>query len=370
MRIYLQNNVYDETINRIKYIFSEFEEIIVCVSGGKDSTVLLHLCKKIAKEQNRKLNVLFIDQEAEWESTIDWIKEVMYDKEINPMWLQMPLRLFNATSFHNDWLMCWDEKEKDKWIHQKDPISIKENHYNTDRFKDLFGHIATYHFPNKKVAMISGVRAEESPGRLLAMTASLTYKQISWGKKYDYNPNLITFYPIYDWSYTDVWKCIHDNKLRYNKLYDYQYRYGVSLNNMRVSNLHHETAVHSLFYAHEIEKETFQKLSDRLEGISTASHLGFKDFYPTKLPKVFGTWKEYRDYLLDNLIEDAYKRKRMKSVIDAQDKKYSHIINYDNYVKAHINAIVSNDWEGTKLLNTAKQLQREVCKKTNVVRKK
>ena len=39
MKFYLDENVYDAAIERIEYLFDEFDEVIVSFSGGKDSTI-------------------------------------------------------------------------------------------------------------------------------------------------------------------------------------------------------------------------------------------------------------------------------------------------------------------------------------------
>ena len=43
MRIYSEKNVYEMALERIRYLFDEFKNIIVCTSGGKDSTVIFNL---------------------------------------------------------------------------------------------------------------------------------------------------------------------------------------------------------------------------------------------------------------------------------------------------------------------------------------
>lgn len=39
MKKYLEKNVYEATMERIKFIFDEFDNVLVSFSGGKDSTV-------------------------------------------------------------------------------------------------------------------------------------------------------------------------------------------------------------------------------------------------------------------------------------------------------------------------------------------
>jgi len=62
LRIYDDKNVFESALDRIRYIFDEFENIMVCTSGGKDSTVIFNLCKIVAKEKNRlPLKLLFLE---------------------------------------------------------------------------------------------------------------------------------------------------------------------------------------------------------------------------------------------------------------------------------------------------------------------
>jgi len=345
MKIYKNTNVYEEALNRIRFLFDEFEEVIVGVSGGKDSTVIYELCKIVAKEKNRlPIKVLFIDQEAEWQSTIEIIKSIMYDKDVIPLWLQIPMRLFNATSTEHDWLYCWNEEDKKNWIREKDPISIKENKWGTDRFKEFFDYYIKTEYKDIKACYISGVRAEESPNRAMTLTNHAKYKWITWGKKF--NKNNYTFYPIYDWKYTDVWKAIQNNKWEYNRIYDYQYQYGIGIMDMRVSNLHHETALKNIFYLQEAEPDTYQKIVNRLQGIDTAGKLGKDDYFVYDLPYMFKSWREYRDYLLDKLIKPDKKEYFIKQFKELDT--YVCCVGEDIVCKSGVQILLANDWTGTK----------------------
>lgn len=350
MKVYMETNVYEEAKKRISRIFDEFEEIVIGFSGGKDSTVVFNLALEEAKRRNRTpLKVLFIDQEAEWQHTIDYVKSVMYRKDVEPLWLQIEIKLFNATSHSKEWLYCWEKGGN--WIRPKDEISIKENTFGTDRFKDLFGKVINAKYKGIKTAYIAGVRTEESPTRFVAMTSSATYKEITYGNKL--GKDHYTFYPIYDWTYSDVWKAIHDNKWKYNKVYDYFYQYGVSPKDMRVSNLHHETAIHELYYLQEIEPETWNKLVARLDGIDTTGKLEKSDSFmaPKKLPFMFKDWKEYRDYLLENLVESEHTKEKFRKKFEELDERYLGMEKIETLYKTEISAILANDHYFTKITN-------------------
>lgn len=103
MKVYKNTNVYEESKERIRTIFKEFDNVIVGISGGKDSTTILEVTLEVAREMGRlPLNILWIDQEAEWTDTADYVKEVMYRKEVVPFWMQIPFKIFNSASFQRD----------------------------------------------------------------------------------------------------------------------------------------------------------------------------------------------------------------------------------------------------------------------------
>ena len=76
MKKYLEENVYEATMKRIKFIFEEFDNVLVSFSGGKDSGVMLNLCYDYAKKNNLldKLSMYYMDYEADYQETYEYIK--------------------------------------------------------------------------------------------------------------------------------------------------------------------------------------------------------------------------------------------------------------------------------------------------------
>ncbi len=352
MIILSNKNVYEAALDRIRYIFDEFKNVTVQHSGGKDSTVIFNLAMKIAKEKNRlPLHVLFVDQEAEWTETINMINEIKSTKDVILHWYQMPIRIDNATSYIENHLYCW--KEGEEWLRDKDKDSIKVNNYGCETWTGLFKAILEKDFPDSHCTL-TGIRAEESPRRRMGLTQGITYKWVTWGNKTAGNNNHFAFHPIYDWSYTDVWKAIHDEGWSYCKIYDRMYQYGVPTRAMRVSNLHHETAVSHLFYLQQFDGELYNKLVKRLGGIDTAGKMGSEDFFIKHLPYMFKDWEEYLLHLIDKLVDnDKWEHSLRKFIEDNRRVYHDDNKQFLSACKAAANSVLSNDTATTKLRNYA-----------------
>ncbi|MDA3822648.1 MAG: phosphoadenosine phosphosulfate reductase family protein, partial [Bacteroidales bacterium] len=284
-KIYTRNSVLDASKARIRRIIEGFDTIVVSYSGGKDSEVTLGLVYEVAKEMNRlPINLLFLDQEAEYQATIDMVESHIDDEGITPHWLQFEFKLFNSTNKEDEWFKPW-EAGKD-WMRPKHPKSIQVNDLKTDRFGDIFTKYLLKKFEGT-VANFGGVRAEESPSRMMALTTNPVWKDITFGKKITKDDEKVTFYPLYDWSYTDIWKYIFDNGLKYNRIYDLQYQYGHNPKEMRVSSFIHESSLKSINSLKEFEPETWDKITKRIEGVNTQKKAGMDTGCPKKLPYMF-----------------------------------------------------------------------------------
>ena len=74
---YQSYNVLEATRQRIKTTFDEFERVYVSFSGGKDSTVMIHLVAEEAIKRGRTFGVLIIDLEAQYADTITHLHAVI-----------------------------------------------------------------------------------------------------------------------------------------------------------------------------------------------------------------------------------------------------------------------------------------------------
>lgn len=350
-RVYGNQSVLDATKKRLAWILSEFKNVVVTTSGGKDSIVNYHLLMEVAKKMKRlPVNVLFIDQEIEWRASIDIVRGQMTDPDVNPMWMQIPFRLFNSTSVDEHWLNCWEPKDKARWMRPQESYSFKENIYGADRFNKLFPAIIGNMFKGEKVAIIGGVRCEESPARTIGLTSAAMYKWVTWGTKVGAKNGVYSFYPLYDWHTSDVWKAIHDHGWPYNKIYDFQFQRGFPIKDMRISNFHHETSVKNVFTCQEFEPDTYAKACARLAGLDAAAKFGHADYFPKELPPMFGDWSEYRDYLLEKLVVKPDWKIKFQKFFERQDRIFKPHLG-EKIPLLHVKSILTNDWECIKLRN-------------------
>lgn len=350
LKYFTGKNVFDAALDRIRWLYDEFPNVMVSTSGGKDSTVIFNLALLVAREKGRlPLKVMWLDQEGEWQATVDTVRDQMEHADVEPFWYQIPFVLFNATSTAEPWLQCWNPADRDRWMHPQVEYSIKENRYGTDRFHKLLQRVVEVDQP-EGTANLGGMRTEESPTRTMAMTLKAKYKWATFGRCGSAQKRQYVFHPIYDWSYTDVWKAIHSNGWPYNPIYDKQWQLGTPIPKMRVSNIHHETAVQSLFTLQEIEPETYERLTQRISGIDTAGKMGKADYFVSTLPPMFKSWPEYRDYLTDNLITNPEYRERFHAKWKTMDAIYAAELGAGLY-RVQISSILTNDWEFIKLTN-------------------
>jgi predicted phosphoadenosine phosphosulfate sulfurtransferase len=364
-QIYINKTVDVAARERISYIFNEFENICISVSGGKDSTVLAYLALQEANRRNRRIGIFFLDEEVVYQSTIEqihWIMNLYPDNTIK-LWFQIEFNLTNATSIEESQLKCWEAGKHKIWMRSKERDSIQ--HKPWDREKETvrdknkgFGFydvIENFNNSRKDTAFLVGLRATESPNRWRAVSKNPGHKDVCWCTGMG-NGN-VSFYPLYDWNFHDIWKFIYDNKLRYSKIYDYQYKKGMGLQEIRVSSLIHEKSFKALVELPEFEPKTYDKLLKRIKGISIGHIYGKENLMlkVRKLPPNYKSWREYRDFLLNTYPDESKKHIFIK--------RLSHQLDNDYVAKQQCRQLVLNDYENNLPVDNKPDPREETIKK-------
>jgi predicted phosphoadenosine phosphosulfate sulfurtransferase len=366
-QVYINKSVEASAWERISWIFDEFENIIVSISGGKDSTVLCWMALQEAHKRSRKIGIFFLDEEVVYQSTIEQVSWLMtlYPENTTKLWFQFPFKLTNATSYSEGQLICWEEGKHKIWMRPKLPDSIQ--HIPWDREKQTirdrnkgFGFydvLDNFQASRKNTAFLVGLRATESMNRFRAVSKNPGYKDCFWSTKIHRSDGSVSFYPLYDWNFHDIWKFIYDNKIRYSKIYDYQFKKGMGLQEIRVSSLIHEKSFKALVELPEFEPKTYDKLMKRIKGIEVG-HLYGKDaklLRARSLPKGYKNWREYRDFLLSTYPDESKK--------DIFVKRFARYLDNDYVARQECRQLILNDYENNLPVDNKEDPRVETLKK-------
>lgn len=350
---FLKINVVDATRKRIEWIFDNFDNIVVSISGGKDSTVLAYMTLQEAHKRNRKVGIFFLDEEVVYQSTIDQVRYIMslYPENTIKLWYQLEFNLTNATSIDETQFKVWDHEKQDVWLRPKEKDSIKQPTWNVNKQtiankKKGFGFydaLDNFQLTYENTAYLIGLRASESLNRWRAVIKNPGIPNIYWSTKRPQGN--FQMYPLYDWNFQDIWRFLYENNIRYSKIYDYQYKKGLGMKDMRVSSLIHERAFKSLVELPEFEPQTYDKLMARTKGIQVGNIYGKDDLMLKcrKLPKNYDNWIQYRDFLLSTIKDESIKQ--------IFTKRFSKQLNNNYVARQQCKQLILNDYENNLPIN-------------------
>lgn len=333
-KLYLPQNVLDAARERIAALFDGFANIVISVSGGKDSTALLDLCRVEGARRGRQVHAFFLDQEAEYQSTVDQVRYTMSLEGVVPRWYQVPIRMTNAASLRVDFLNAWGPGEQ--WMREKDPLAVHEIRGKyPQRFYTFFEWWEKSQWDPGTTCFVVGLRAEESLNRFRTMVKNPGWKNMMWTSK---GAGSIKAYPLYDWTFEDVWHYIAERGLRYNRIYDFMHLRGHRIQDVRVSYLGHENSLKCLESLHEFEPETYRRLLERMPGVHVAARYIKEDmvYNARRLPPAFSSWREYRDFLLETTTSAHAERFRERFAQQGDDEAIS---------RQQCRQLLINDWE-------------------------
>lgn len=317
MKRKLNKNVYEASIDRIDFIFKNFERIYVSFSGGKDSGVMLNLVLKYMREKGikKKIGLMTLDNEANYEYSLEFMHRIVEENLdlLDVYWCCLPITLpCTVSSYAIDW-QCWGEQDKHRWVRPMPDKSyiVNLNNHKFDFFKknmsyeEFWDEFGNWYGQGKKTACLIGIRCVESLNRFRAIMNEdkVTLKGKMWTKK---NTDIVyNCYPIYDWKTDDIWIANAKFEWDYNKLYDIFYKAGVSVYKMRVASPFMSESKSSLGLYRVIDPHTWAKLCSRVQGANFIATYGKQlNYRSIKLPEGH-TWKSFVKFLLETLPKEV-----------------------------------------------------------------
>ncbi len=338
---YRDKDVLQASRDRIRETFDSVERVYVAFSGGKDSSVLLHLVMEEAIRRGQRVAVMFIDFEAQYADTIAHAHEMfeMYGMWIDPHWICIPMLLRNAVTNYEPRWTCWDETKRDLWIRQKPEGCKTEADYpfampgmEFEEFIVLFGQ---WYGQGKKTAGFIGIRAQESLHRYCAVATwekrDLTMNGRRWTTKIV--DNVFNVYPIYDWLSEDIWR-YHAKypDLPHNAIYDKMQMAGVPLKHQRLCQPYGDDQRRGLWLYHILEPETWFKLVARVNGVNSGAlyveETGNISGYGKITKPENHTWQSFCNLLLQTMpkkTRDHYTYRFKKFIYGWHNRGYKQI---------------------------------------------
>jgi predicted phosphoadenosine phosphosulfate sulfurtransferase len=266
---------------RIAWVFDRFPRIYLSFSGGKDSTVMLHLVMSEAVKRGVKVGVLFVDLEGQYKLTIDHIQQCydMYAEHIEPYWVCLPIHLRNAVSVYETHWVCWEKSKEEAWIRHPPEMAITDTGYFPFfrpgmEFEEFVPEFGAWYGKGELCACFVGIRTDESLNRFRTISSKTKsmLEAKSWTTLVAGAENVYNIYPLYDWRTEDLWT-YHGRYPNHphNRLYDRMYQAGLSIHQMRICQPYGDDQRRGLWLFHIIEPETWARIVARVNGANSGA---------------------------------------------------------------------------------------------------
>lgn len=314
---------------RIARLFTDFPCVYVSFSGGKDSGVLLELAANEARRRGRRLGVLIVDLEAQYQLTEDYIRLMLkrHEDVLDVYWVALPINLRNAvSSFEPQWT-CWEPGKEDAWVRPRPAEAIGETDYfdfyeygmEFEDFVPKFGDWYSRQHGGKMTACLVGIRTQESLNRYrtIASRRKQRHDNLPWTTMI--SARVFNGYPIYDWRVEDIWTYNGREHVPYNAVYDRMHQAGLTLHQMRLCQPYGDDQKRGLWLYQLIEPHTWGMVAARVQGAEfgarTAREVGNVSgrIKVTKPDSI--TWEQFAQNLLASMPPETAEHFRIKIAV-------------------------------------------------------
>jgi predicted phosphoadenosine phosphosulfate sulfurtransferase len=336
-KVYETRDVLTAARERIGIILKGFGPIYLCVSGGKDSSVMLQLCAEAARRYKKKFSILYIDLESQYVATIRHVEELrkMTADVVNRFyWVCLPLSLRNAVSVIQPTWICWDSDERLKWVRDMPAYDCVVNErtlpedwtwfYKGMEFEEFIVEFAKWFQKSHEAPVATGIaiRSDESLNRFNTIVNQTKDRYCGYGwttRLQGVGPEceIYNFYPLYDWRTEDIWGAVSRLNLAFNEIYELMNKNGLSIHQQRLCQPYGDDQRNGLDQFRALEPETWERVVARVHGVNFGNIYARSSLLGNlKSEKPAGmTWQQYAVFLLESLglyapeLRDHYYRK-------------------------------------------------------------
>ncbi len=274
MKRLLGKSVLDAARERINLALDHTEKAYVSFSGGKDSTVMLHLVAEECRKRGRRFGVLYVDLEAQYRASIEHVEACMkeYADIADPYWVALPMNLRNAVSQYEPQWMCFDPDKRAEWVREPPASAITDPKrwrwfQPGMEFEKFVVDFADWYAGKSSAVCFVGIRSQESLNRwrtIASETKQRAHPDWPWSTQKGRAWNA---YPIYDWCTEDIWTyhAKHPDAPT-NKVYDLMHRAGLTIHQARLCQPYGDDQRRGLWLYHVLEPETWGRVVARVSG--------------------------------------------------------------------------------------------------------
>jgi predicted phosphoadenosine phosphosulfate sulfurtransferase len=279
-----ERDVLTAARDRMDTLYQRFDRVYVMFSGGKDSSVCLHLAIEAARKYGKlPVEATFYDEEAIYPTTVEYVERIRHDPDVKLYWYCLPIQHRNACSRSEPYWHPWHPDQREKWCAPFPATGLSELPVPgaPSKFRpmpELGAWSVLPRSPKETIVQVLGIRAQESPRRRLAVSHREHENWLMYGGSGP-NNQVSTAYPIYDWTSIDVWFYPQLHGFDHNRTYDLFDMAGVPLNLQRVCPPFGEEPLAALYLYQIIAPEMWDKMVVRVDGANTAARYAKTELY-------------------------------------------------------------------------------------------
>lgn len=268
---------------RIRYLFSEFDNVMIALSASIECSLALELFYRIWKSgyQSRRVCVFNIDTEIAHSYSVlhlmDRFENIKND--FDAYWIMLPTKIKHSLFGKEETLLAWDsslEKCLRPFPSLPYVITLDNNPISSYRYGMPARMLASaflkwykHESSGGRTVCINGARDAEPHNRHQLAGSKKHYRGIDWITMS--TPEIWHASPLCDWSTGDVWSTVSRLNIEYNQIYDLLYKRGDALEGFRIT-----PPLKSEYYSEirrfaELDGIIWDDLTRRIEGLELYS---------------------------------------------------------------------------------------------------